>query len=100
ETPRQTVTELEAELERLTIEFESLENQIKSASPRLNSLVHTRSLTLDEVQRRVLDDQTALLEYSLGEQSSYLWVITRQNAALFKLPAGASMDQLAMDLRA
>jgi CHAT domain-containing protein len=91
---------LEAELERLAVEFEGLENQIKAASPRLNSLVHTRSLTLDEVQRRVLDDETALLEYSLGEQSSYLWVITRQNAALFKLPAGATMDQLAMDLRA
>ncbi len=100
ETPKQTFTELEAELERLAIEFESLENQIKAASPRLNSLVHTRSLTLDEVQRRVLDDETALLEYSLGEQSSYLWVITRQNAAVFKLPAGSTMDQLAMDLRA
>jgi len=100
ETPKQTFTELEAELERLAAEFESLENQIKAASPRLNSLVHTRALTLDEVQRRVVDDQTALLEYSLGEQSSYLWVITRQNAALFKLPAGSTMDQLAMDFRA
>ena len=99
ETPKQTSTELEAELERLAVEFESLENQIKAASPRLNALVHTRSLTLDVVQRRVLDDETALLEYSLGEQSSYLWVVTRQNAALFKLPAGSTMDQLAMDLR-
>jgi len=100
ETSKQTFTELEAELERLAAEFESLENQIKAASPRLKSLVHTRALTLEEVQRRVLDDETALLEYSLGEQSSYLWVITRQNAALFKLPAGSTMDQLAMDLRA
>ena len=100
ETPKQTFTELEADLERLAVEFESLERQIKAASPRFNSLVHTRSLTLEEVQRRVLDDETALLEYSLAEQSSYLWVITRQNAALFKLPAGSTVDQLAMDLRA
>ena len=100
ETPKQTPTELEAELERLAAEFETIENQIKAASPRLNSLVHTRSLTLDEVQRRVLDDETALLEYSFGEQSSYLWVVTRENATLFKLPAGSTMDQLAMDLRA
>ncbi|HSS21685.1 MAG TPA: CHAT domain-containing protein [Pyrinomonadaceae bacterium] len=100
DSPKQTATELETELERLAVEFESIENQIKSASPRLNSLVHTRALTLEEVQRRVLDDDTALLEYSLGEQSSYLWVITRQNAAAFKLPAGSNMDQLAMDLRA
>ena len=100
ETPKQTFTELESELERLAAEFENFENQIKAASPRLNSLVHTRALTLEEVQRLVLDDETALLEYSLGEQSSYLWVITRQNAALFKLPAGSTMDKLAMDLRA
>jgi CHAT domain-containing protein/tetratricopeptide (TPR) repeat protein len=100
ETPKQTFTELEALLERLDVEFESLETQIKAASPRLNSLVHTRSLTLEEVQQRVLDDDTALVEYSLGEQSSYLWVITRQKAALFKLPAGSIIDQLAMDLRA
>ena len=76
-----------------------LENQIKAASPRFNSLVHTRSLTLDEVRQQVLDDETALLEYSLGEQSSYLWVLTRQDTAVFKLPAGSTMDQLAMDLR-
>jgi len=99
-TPKQTVAELQAELERLAAEFESIENQIKAASPRLKSLVHTRALTLEEVQRRVLDDETALVEYSLGEQSSYLWVITRQNAAVFKLPAGSTVDQLAMDFRA
>ncbi len=100
ETPKQTFTELEAELERLAAEFESIENQIKAASPRLKSLVRTRALTLEEVQQRVLDDETALLEYSLGEQRSYLWVITRHNAAVFKLPAGSAMDQLAMDFRA
>jgi CHAT domain-containing protein/tetratricopeptide (TPR) repeat protein len=100
DVPKQTAAELGAELERLAVEFESLENQIKAASPRLNSLVHTPALTLAEVQRRVLDDDTALLEYSLGEQSSYLWVITRQNGALFKLPAGSAVDRLAMDFRA
>jgi CHAT domain-containing protein len=100
ETPKQDVTRLEAELERLAVEFESLENQIKTSSPRYTSLVHTRSLTLDEVQRQVLDDETALLEYSLGDENSYLWVVTRQSASLFKLPAGSIMNQLAMDFRA
>jgi CHAT domain-containing protein len=100
EQPKENFSELEAELERLAVEFESLESQINAASPRLTSLVHTRSLTLDEVQRRVLDDETALVEYSLGELNSYLWVVTRQSAAVFKLPAGSTMDQLAMDLRA
>lgn len=100
EVPKQGVRELEAELERLALEFESIENQIKSSSPRYTALVHTRSLTLDEVQQQILDDGTALLEYSLGEESSYLWVVTRQNVSVFKLPAGSIVNQLAMDFRA
>lgn len=100
ETAKKSVTELEAELERLAVEFESLENQIKASSPRYTSLVHSRSLTLSEVQQQVLDDRTALLEYSLGAENSYLWVVTRQSASLFRLPAGSTMDQLAMDFRA
>jgi CHAT domain-containing protein/tetratricopeptide (TPR) repeat protein len=99
ETSKQAA-ELEAELERLAVEFEGLESQIKSSSPRYAALVHTRSLTLAEVQRQVLDDETALLEYSLGDENSYLWVVTRQGVSLFKLPAGSIMNQLAMDFRA
>jgi CHAT domain-containing protein/tetratricopeptide (TPR) repeat protein len=100
ETQKQAVAELEAELERLAVEFEGLENQIKNSNPRYASLVHTRSLTLAEVQRQVLDDGTALLEYSLGDENSYLWVVTPESTALFKLPAASTMNQLAMDFRA
>lgn len=99
ESPKQTLIELEAALEQLAIEFESIENQIRTSNPRYRSLVHTRSLTLEEVQRQALDDDTALLEYSLGDESSYLWVITRQNASLFKLPAASILNQLAMEFR-
>ena len=100
ETPKQSVMELERELERLAVELESIENQIKISSPRYQSLVHTRSLTLSDVQQQMLDDDTALLEYSLGDENSYLWVVTRQGASLFKLPAASTLDQLAIDLRA
>jgi CHAT domain-containing protein/tetratricopeptide (TPR) repeat protein len=100
EVPKQGVTELEAELERLALEFESLENQIKTSSPRYTALVHTRSLTLGEVQQQILDDGTALLEYTLGDENSYLWVVTPGNVSVFKLPAGSIINQLAMDFRA
>ncbi len=99
ESPKQTLIELEAALERLAVEFESIENQIKTSNPRYRSLVHTRSLTLEEVQRQALDDDTALVEYSLGDESSYLWVVTRQGVSLFKLPAASTLNQLAMDFR-
>ena len=41
-------------------------------------------LSLPEV-RRLLDDDTLLLEYYLGETKSYLWVVSSSSAASFEL---------------
>ena len=91
---------LEAELETLSVEYDNIENQIRAASPRYAALTAPQPLTLAEVQQKVLDDKTALLEYSLGEQNSYLWAVTQGGVALFKLPARSSVDQQAQELRA
>jgi CHAT domain-containing protein/tetratricopeptide (TPR) repeat protein len=92
--PNSSVTKLEAELERLTGEAESLENQVRVASPRYNTLVRAQPLTLAEVQTQVLDNDTVLLEYSLGSERSYLWVVTKNNGlTLHRLPARESIEQ-------
>jgi CHAT domain-containing protein/tetratricopeptide (TPR) repeat protein len=91
--------DLEAELNQLSTEYDSIENQIRAASPRYASLTLPQPLTLAEVQQQVLDDKTALLEYSLGSQNSYLWAVTQSGVSLFKLPARAAIDQQAIDLR-
>jgi CHAT domain-containing protein len=48
----------------------------------------------------VLDDQTVLLEYSLGRDASYLWAVTKSGTSLYKLPARPALDKLGTDLRA
>lgn len=93
-------SELEGELEKLQTEFDEIENQIRTASPRYASLTAGKPLSLAEVQGNVLDDQTVLLEYSLGTDSSYLWVVTKAAVAIYKLPARPVLDKLATDLRA
>jgi CHAT domain-containing protein/tetratricopeptide (TPR) repeat protein len=93
-------SELEAELEKLQTEFDELENQIRTASPRYASLTAGKPLSLAEVQANVLDDQTVLLEYSLGSDGSYLWAVTRSGATIYKLPPRLVLDKLATDLRA
>jgi CHAT domain-containing protein len=45
--------------------------------------------------RSLLDDDTALLEYSLGEQRSYLWWVTRTGHASFELPGRAEIETAA-----
>ncbi|HLM25155.1 MAG TPA: tetratricopeptide repeat protein, partial [Pyrinomonadaceae bacterium] len=92
--------ELDAELEKLQTEYEEIENQIRTASPRYATLTANKPMTLAEVQQNVLDDQTVLVEYALQTEDSYLFVASKSAVNLFKLPARANVDKLAMDLRA
>jgi CHAT domain-containing protein len=93
-------SELDADLEKLQLEYEEIENQIRTASPRYASLTSNKPLTLAEVQQNVLDDQTVLVEYALQPDDSYLFVASKGAVNLFKLPPRMNIDKLAMDLRA
>lgn len=93
-------SELDEELEKLQTEYEEIENQIRTASPRYATLTANKPLTLAEVQQNVLDDQTVLAEYALQNEESYLFVASKSAVNLFKLPARTNVEKLAMDLRA
>ncbi len=92
-------SDLEGQLDKLQTEFDDLENKIRIASPRYASLTGGQPLSLTEVQQQVLDDNTVLLEYSLGSDASYLWAITKSGASIFKLAPRATIEKLATDLR-
>src|SRR5215204_7691503 len=93
-------TELDTELEKLQAEYEEIENQIRTASPRYATLTANKPLTLSEIQQNVLDDQTVLVEYALQTEDSYLFVASKSAVNLIKLPKRANVEKLAMDLRA
>jgi CHAT domain-containing protein/predicted negative regulator of RcsB-dependent stress response len=98
--PEQSITKLEAELDRLSVEAQSLENQVRVASPRYNTLTRVAPLTLAEVQTQVLDNDTVLLEYNLGREQSYLWAVTKnQGLTLYRLPANRDIEQQVTVLR-
>jgi len=92
--------DLDKELESLQTEFESIENEIRTASPRYASLTSNQPLSLADVQQKVLDDKTVLLEYALRPEASYLWAVGKDSVTLYKLPARDAVDQLATTLRA
>lgn len=92
--------DLEEDLEKLQTEFDDIENQIRTASPRYAALTAANPLTLADVQQKVLDDRTALLEYSLGAEQSFLWVVTKTSTSLYKLPPRTELNKLATDFRA
>ncbi|MGZ5436085.1 MAG: CHAT domain-containing tetratricopeptide repeat protein, partial [Pyrinomonadaceae bacterium] len=93
-------SDLEKELETLQTEFDQIENQIRTASPRYASLTATQPSSLADIQQKVLDDNTVMLEYALGNDASYLFAVTRAGLSVFKLPAKAELNKLSTDFRA
>lgn len=83
------------EISTLTTEFEQLENKIRESSPQFAALVQPVPLTLEETQKQVLDPETLLLEYSLGEDKSFLWAVTTDSIKSYELPNRAVIEPLA-----
>lgn len=83
------------ELDTLVSELAHVRDQIRQASPQLAALSMPELLNLKEVQRRVLDDESVLLEYVLGDDRSYVWVVTRTASSSYELPRRAVIEESA-----
>lgn len=56
------------------------------------------ALSLAEIQRQVLDQETILLEYHLGDERSALWVVSSDSYASYELPGRAEIEPLAREV--
>jgi tetratricopeptide (TPR) repeat protein len=72
-----------------------IEAELKAHSPRYAALTQPAPLGLKEIQTAVTDDKTLLLEYSLGEERSYLWAVTANSFSSYELPPRATIEAAA-----
>jgi CHAT domain-containing protein len=77
---------VEKRINQLLADYNAVQAEIRVRSPRYAALTHPVPLTLQDIQQRVLDDRTMLLEYALGQEKSYLWVVTQSELKSFVLP--------------
>lgn len=89
------ITQLADEIRDLETTYQEVKARIHVSSPRYAALTEPQPLTLRETQKQVLDDDTVLLEYALGEERSYLWVVSSDEFAVYALPPRAEIDNLA-----
>src|SRR5262249_6693803 len=82
------------EIAMLTDQYGKIEAQIRAASPRYAALTQPQPLSVTEIQR-LLDEDTLLLEYSLGKERSYLWAVTPASIASYQLPKRAEIGHAA-----
>jgi len=82
------------EIHRLSDAYELIEARIRSNSPRYATLVHPPAIEAEDV-RRLLDADTLLLEYSLGDKRSFLWLVTPDSIKGFELPGRKEIEDTA-----
>jgi CHAT domain-containing protein len=80
------------ELDALATELEQVQGRIRETSPQYAALTHPVPLKLGEIQTKVLDDDTVLLEYALGSQKSFVWAVTTTSMDVFELGPRAELE--------
>jgi CHAT domain-containing protein len=88
---------LRGEIQALNTELQRVEGLVARSSSRSAELTRPRALTLREIQTQVLDQETLLLEYSLGDDASYLWAVTPTAITSYELPAREEIEKLARE---
>ncbi len=78
-------------IDDLVAKYRQIQSKLRLSSPHYASLTLPGPLSLKEIQDRVVDADTLLLEYSLGEDHSYVFLVSHDSIQTFEL---ASRDKI------
>jgi CHAT domain-containing protein len=89
------ITAAKNEIDTIRSQVQQVRSQIRTTSPRYASLTQPISLSLAEIQQQVIDANTLLLEYAIGETRSYLWAVTGNSINSYQLPGRKEIETAA-----
>ncbi|MCT0254291.1 CHAT domain-containing protein [Synechocystis sp. CS-94] len=90
--------ELDQTMAELLQQYDQVLGQIERESPNYNALTRPQPLNLPQIQA-LLDDKTLLLEYALGQERSYLWVVGQSSLESYILPGTDELDSAIKNFR-
>ena len=85
-------------LAALLADYDELQGRLRVASPRYEALARPQPLSLKEIRAQVLDGDTLLVEFALGEERSFVWAATRESLTSHVLPRRAVVEAAARRL--
>lgn len=71
----------------LRSEYQDVQTQLRHQQSHLFSLERFAPASLEQIQSQLRDSDAILLEYHLGDERSYLWVVTLNSIQSYELPA-------------
>jgi len=89
------LAEIEKEMEELLRQRDLLDAEIRARYPQYAALKMPAPLGPSEIKRQLLDDETILLEYMLGNARGYMWLVTADSISSYRLPQTQKINQAA-----
>ncbi len=89
--------ELQKQVDEEETQYQQLEVEIRQKSPRYAALTQTQPLSLPQMQA-TLDRDTSLLEYAMGSERSYLWLVTASSLKSYELPKRTEIESVVRKL--
>ena len=88
------VAAVEKEMAKLREQLQEAEEHIRATSPGYAALTHPLSLSIKEL-RQLLDPETVLFEYFLGEERGHVFVLTSESLNVYELAKGVEIEKAA-----
>ncbi len=85
------------EIDSQMAKLQEIEAEIRIKSPRYAELKYPQPLNAQEIQHQLLDNETILLSYWLGDECSYLWAVTPTTIFSYQLPASSEIEAAAQE---
>jgi CHAT domain-containing protein len=86
-------SKLERELTRAEERLEEFKQRVRLSHPAYAALQYPQPFTLEKVQREVLNPDTLLLEFMLGEKQSFLWAVSKAESRMVALLGREAIEQ-------
>jgi CHAT domain-containing protein len=90
---------LQREIGNANREVDALRGRIRAASPRYADIAHPVPLRVADIRSGLLDADTLILEYWLGDSKSYLWVVAADGVRSHELPPRSVIAKESIALR-
>ncbi|OUL33074.1 hypothetical protein BV372_17620 [Nostoc sp. T09] len=95
---KETIQTLSTEISNLLGQYKEVQAKIRANNPEYAKLINPNPekdiLQLPQIQQQ-LDKNTLLLQYSLGEERSYLWAVTPTSMQVYTLPSREEIEKVA-----
>jgi CHAT domain-containing protein len=92
---KEKIAEVEKGIEENLRGWRDVWAKIRLANPKLANFTQPTPLNLAEIQKQILDENSVLLEYFLGAERSFLFVVTKNSLKAIELPKRLEIENLA-----